>query len=366
MDVGSQHVMNHLVSSLLVVLIMLPSRGIMAFTQPSFFLRLGRRCPGGSSSGYIHIARGKLFPPSDTRTHILRSSSRMYVQGPQSLKDIEENLLNKYGMTSSLALSFFKFAPIENPDTLAAQVKDMLGAKEVLGTVYVAREGINAAMCIPTKSLSSLKIAFEEIDNDYFRDIQMNIGECMPHDDKQLFKKLLVKSRKQILTDGLPEELDWSDSGEELLASEWHNELDKDEPLVIDCRNNYESEIGTFNNSIQLQTNVFSESWEKIDDMLKDVPPEKKIMTFCTGGIRCVKVNAYLRQKLGYSNVYRLSNGIISYENWIDGNDSQEGGGVSSKFVGSNYLFDGRRQRQQGTEIEIVEDSFKITQNEKQ
>ena len=87
--------------------------------------------------------------------------------------------------------------------------------------------------------------------------------------------------------------------------------------------------------------------------MLENVPSGKKIMTYCTGGIRCVKVNAYLKQKLGYNNVYRLAHGIINYENWVSGNNNREGGSITSKFFGTNYLFDGRRQRQQPQQTEI-------------
>ena len=161
------------------------------------------------------------------------------------------------------------------------------------------------------------------------------------------FKKLLVKSRKSIITDGLSESLDWEDNGTELPASVWHEELDRDNdgipPLIIDCRNEYESKLGHFENAKALNTSVFSESWTKLDKMLTNVSRETKIMTYCTGGIRCVKVNAYIKQKLGYDNVYRLSDGIISYENWVDSADNAHAN-VASKFVGKNYLFDGRRE----------------------
>ena len=268
-------------------------------------------------------------------------------QGVQDLEGIQDSLLRKYGMSSSLALSFFKFAHIKCPDTMAVEVKDMLETKGVLGTVYIAKEGINAAMSIPTKTLCSLKQGFEDIDGTYFSDIRVNLGECMPHNDTQLFKKLIVRSRNQILTDGLPDTLDWTDCGEELPASRWHVELEQDEPLILDCRNTYESDLGTFRNAKPLETDIFSESWKKIDRMLENVSKEKKIMTFCTGGIRCVKVNAYIKQKLGYNNVYRLSDGIISYENWINSDDNVDTEDKMSKFEGTNYLFDGRRRQKQ-------------------
>ena len=336
--------MNQFVCVLLVVLDVLAVK-VMPFTRSSSFLRLGQRC--------LLTACRRSHPAKTKFSQSIGCSCRDCIQGSHSLQEIQDSLISKYGGTSTLALSFFKFAPIESPDSMATQIKSMLEAMEVLGTVYIAREGINAAMCIPTNLLSSLKGRFEEIDDSYFNDIPINVGECMSHNDTTLFKKLLVKSRKQILTDGLLEELDWSDCGEELPAGKWHDELEKDDPLVIDCRNSYESGIRSFENSIPLKTDVFSESWEKIDSMLENVPSGKKIMTYCTGGIGCVKVNAYLKQKLGYNNVYRLAHGIINYENWVSGNNNREGGSITSKFFGTNYLFDGRRQKQQPQRAEI-------------
>jgi len=95
--------------------------------------------------------------------------------------------------------------------------------------------------------------------------------------------------------------------------------------------------MGTFNGSTPLPTNVFSESWDIIDKLLEDQPKDKKILTFCTGGIRCVKVNAYIKQK-GYNNIARLKHGIIGYERWV--NESKS---VLSQFKGKNFLFDRRR-----------------------
>jgi len=94
---------------------------------------------------------------------------------------------------------------------------------------------------------------------------------------------------------------------------EWHNQLDDPNTVVLDCRNSYESDVGIFNNAIPLNTTFFRESWAALDSILKDKPKDTKLMTYCTGGIRCVKINAYLEQKLGFSNVHRLQGGIISY-----------------------------------------------------
>lgn len=107
---------------------------------------------------------------------------------------------------------------------------------------------------------------------------------------------------------------------------------------TTDCRNKYESDIGTFSGAVPLNTSTFSETWSALEAALQDVHPDRPVLTFCTGGIRCVKVNAYLRQKLGYRNVGRLEKGIIGYQQWLDGDV-----GVPSMFQGENFLFDRRR-----------------------
>jgi predicted sulfurtransferase len=106
---------------------------------------------------------------------------------------------------------------------------------------------------------------------------------------------------------------------------------------------------------VPLETNIFSESWDRLEELLADVPRDKPLLTFCTGGIRCVKVNAFLRQRLGFMNVGRLKKGIIGYQQWIsnkpvltsddqnpDKDDSEERRNASL-FEGDNFIFDRRR-----------------------
>lgn len=141
--------------------------------------------------------------------------------------------------------------------------------------------------------------------------------------------------------------------------------------MVLDCRNSYESEIGIFQNAIPLNTTFFRESWDALDEVLKDKPKDAPIMTYCTGGIRCVKINAYIEQELGFTNVGRLEGGIISYTKELEANSlgavsgmktqNDQVGGISgsgndrdgpvhlsrdvgsiSKFKGTNYVFDER------------------------
>ena len=83
---------------------------------------------------------------------------------------------------------------------------------------------------------------------------------------------------------------------------------------VLDVRNTYESDAGTFTGAVPLNTSTFVESWPKLDEALADVSRDEPVHMFCTGGVRCVKAGAYVKQKLGFSDVRRLEHGVVAYE----------------------------------------------------
>jgi predicted O-methyltransferase YrrM/rhodanese-related sulfurtransferase len=113
-------------------------------------------------------------------------------------------------------------------------------------------------------------------------------------------------------------------------------------PILLDCRNAYETDVGIFEGAEPLGTDSFRESWDVLKERLADTPKDAPIMTYCTGGIRCVKVGAYLTQELGFTNVSRLAGGIIAYDRTL--NEKAEG--EESMFKGTNFVFDGRLGRQ--------------------
>lgn len=137
-------------------------------------------------------------------------------------------------------------------------------------------------------------------------------------------------------------------------ALEWHQKL-KDEKLrrehggdsndsgvtILDCRNSYETDVGRFVGAEPLETQTFRESWDALKKRLTDTPKDAPIMTYCTGGIRCVKVGAYLTQELGFANVSRLAGGIIAYDRTLNGKAPEE----ELLFKGNNFVFDGRLGR---------------------
>ena len=119
--------------------------------------------------------------------------------------------------------------------------------------------------------------------------------------------------------------------------------------------------MGTFQNAIPLNTSTFRDTFPRLDILLKEIPKNQRILTFCTGGIRCVKVNAYLQQALGFQNTARLEKGIIAYEKWwkqhsitrknnyVESHNRLPGEELlHSLFIGNNFLFDRRRMLKNG------------------
>ena len=106
--------------------------------------------------------------------------------------------------------------------------------------------------------------------------------------------------------------------------------------VLVDMRNHYESEIGHFKNAVTPDVDTFRESLDIIEDDLKDHKEDKKLVMYCTGGIRCEKASAYYKYK-GFKNVYQLEGGIINYTRQV------EAEGLENKFIGKNFVFDERR-----------------------
>jgi len=262
-------------------------------------------------------------------------------------------------------LSFYRFSEIEDPEEMKNKLMALWKPFRAVGRVYVAKEGVNAQMAVPSNVLSNFKRACETLP--LFQGLYLNTDHLMTRQDfeeSQPFKNLHVRVRDQIVADGFKDSLDWEKSGKEMPPLKWHEELNNPNNIVLDCRNSYESDVGIFDGAIPLNTTFFRESWDALDEILKDKPKNTPIMTYCTGGIRCVKINAYLEQKLGFNNVHRLQGGIISYARALqaqDDSDSENYDGVEminpsklepslhlkrdvteSKFKGMNYVFDER------------------------
>lgn len=295
---------------------------------------------------------------------IARVCKRLFRHRDEVTKKLASSVarnIASHGEASVTMISFYRFLHVSEPGKVADEFRATIQNLDasIRGTLYVAEEGINGAFMVPTSRLQEFHSAlgFVRGMRGKLADLDFNIGECMSAEDiasNPPFRKLLIKSRPQILTDGLARNMDqasmdWNDAGPEVSPEQWHQEVEKDvaedRAILIDCRNRVETEMGTFKGAKALNTQQFSDSWEKLDKVLHGVEKDTRILTFCTGGIRCVKVNAYLKNR-GYENIGRLEKGIIGYENWLGNHESS----LQSTFEGKNFLFDRRRTAPSMTE----------------
>ncbi|KAL1512079.1 hypothetical protein AB1Y20_005351 [Prymnesium parvum] len=244
-------------------------------------------------------------------------------------------------------LSFFVFCSPRlssgRVPLLQLSLRRILAAAGARGTAYVAPEGVNSQLAVPLSQMAALQRALHSLPE--LRAAPLNVGKVVPAAaGRAAFKKLLVSRREQVLSDGLPLPLDWRRAGVELTPAEWHarllarREAEGDGALLLDCRNGYESEQGSFHGAAALGTEKFTQSWEALEERLRGVDKATPIMTFCTGGIRCVKVNAYLEQQMGFTNTMRLQDGIHGYQRYIAQQED-----ATPMWEGHNFVFDSRQ-----------------------
>jgi UPF0176 protein len=201
---------------------------------------------------------------------------------------------------------------------------------DVLGRIYLAHEGVNAQLSLPTTNLDAFR---NYIDNtEEFKNVAFKIAV---EDDGKSFYKLNIKVRAKIVADGLDDDaFDVTNVGNHLDAEAFNAALEQPETIVVDMRNHYESEVGHFEGAICPDADTFREELPLVIDELKD-KKDKKILLYCTGGIRCEKASAYLKHH-GFEDVNQLHGGIIDYARQVKEK------GLESKFVGKNFVFDER------------------------
>jgi len=229
-----------------------------------------------------------------------------------------------------ITLSFYRYIHISEPEKLRDELFAFWDSLKVCGRIYIAHEGINAQLSVPEHFLQDFMSHLYK--NPLFKDIP--IKQAVEDDGKSFFA-LKIKVKPKIVADGLKENsFDTSDTGKRLDALTFHNMVDEPENIVVDMRNNYESEVGHFKNAICPDVKTFRESLPKVLKQLED-KKDKNLMLYCTGGIRCEKASAYFKHH-GFKNIYQLDGGIIQYAR------EMERLGMKSKFLGKNFVFDER------------------------
>ena len=250
-----------------------------------------------------------------------------------------KNLLKEAGK-DRLTISFYKYAKIGNPEIFRNHLFLFWNSIDVLGRIYIAHEGINAQLSVPADNFDEFKSHLDSII--FLKDVRLNIAI---EQDIFSFLKLKVKVRKKIVSDGLDEGVfDVTDIGTHVHADEFNQLVEDHDTVLVDMRNHYESEIGHFKNAITPDVDTFRDSLDLIEEQLKEHKKTKKLVMYCTGGIRCEKASAYYKHK-GFKKVYQLEGGIINYARQVK---SQ---GLENKFIGKNFVFDERRSEKISDDI---------------
>lgn len=227
-------------------------------------------------------------------------------------------------------ISFYKYHRIPNPRLFRDHLYLTWTPLEVVGRTYVAEEGINAQIALPSEHFEAFRAKLDEID--FLRGIRLNIA--IEENEKSFFK-LDLKLRPKIVADGIEDPtFDPANTGRYLDAAGWNKMLDDPEVVVIDMRNHYESEVGRFENARCPDVDTFKEELQDVIEEFSD-NRDKKILMYCTGGIRCEKASAWMKHS-GFNEVYHLEGGIINYVNQIR---KQQ---LPSRFHGVNFVFDQR------------------------
>jgi UPF0176 protein len=239
-----------------------------------------------------------------------------------------------------LTISFYQYAKIGNTEIFRNHLYINWDALNVLGRIYVAKEGINAQLSVPAKHFDAFKRHLDTIT--FLDNVRVNIA--IEHDNKS-FLKLKVKVRKKIVADGLEDAgFDVTDKGIHVGAEKFNELIEDQDTILVDMRNHYESEIGHFKNAITPDVDTFRDSLPIIEAGLEGHKEDKKLVMYCTGGIRCEKASAYFKHK-GFKQVYQLEGGIINYARQV------ENGALENKFLGKNFVFDHRRGEKISEEV---------------
>lgn len=234
-------------------------------------------------------------------------------------------------------LSFYRYVRIEDPGALMNELRDAWAPLGVLGRTYLAQEGINAQVAVPTLNLE----AFQQHVRTVFPDIPFKIAL---EDHSRSFVKLTIKVRKKLVADGLDETVDFdsSDVGRHLDAAAFHAAIDRGS-IVVDMRNHYECEVGRFENALVPEANTFREALPEMLERLKG-REDKTLLLYCTGGIRCEKASAWFKFH-GFRDVNQLHGGIIDYARQVSENN------LRGRFIGKNFVFDKRMGERVSEEI---------------
>ena len=222
--------------------------------------------------------------------------------------------------------AFYRFVSLPDPASLREELLAAFGESDLRGTMLIAGEGVNGTLAGSRELIDDLlcilanKVGLDRADVKF------------ASSDEKPFRRLKFKVKPEIIA-FRKSEVDPTQSGRYVDPQEWNEVIDNNEVLLLDTRNNYETDLGTFAGATAPGIATFSDFVTYVRENL-DPEKHRKVAMFCTGGIRCEKASAFMLQE-GFGEVYHLKGGILRY--------LEEVPSESSKWQGGCFVFDRRR-----------------------
>jgi UPF0176 protein len=225
-----------------------------------------------------------------------------------------------------IVAAMYQFVRLPDFEAIQPKLLAFCQEQEIKGTLLLAEEGING-------TVSGSRAAIDELLKYLKSDPRLaNLEHKESLSDELPFHRMKVKLKKEIVTMGQPDIKPIETSEVRVEPKDWNALISDPDVLVLDTRNDYEVQIGTFKNAISPETTNFREFPEYVKQEL-DPGKNKKVAMFCTGGIRCEKACAYMKEQ-GFDEVYQLNGGILKYLEEVEADESL--------WEGECFVFDSR------------------------
>ena len=250
----------------------------------------------------------------------MTQSSSSRALAPAALPPVQDHVIT--------TLSFYRYVHLKDLNILMEAMRAEWSSLGVLGRTYIAEEGINAQVSVPSANLHLFQLAVRRV----FPEIPFKIAV---EENNEAFTKLTIKIRQKLVADGLTDKsFDVTQVGQHLTAREFNEAMQSEGTIVVDLRNHYECEVGRFDGALLPQANTFREALPEMLESLKG-KEDQKLLLYCTGGIRCEKASAWFKFN-GFQDVNQLHGGIIDYARQV----KEEG--LPTLYRGKNFVFDQR------------------------
>lgn len=230
------------------------------------------------------------------------------------------------GAGNTVVCALYRFVTLDDYQLLQEPLQDFLHKQNIKGTLLLAQEGINGTVSGSPAAIQALLTYFDNDPRLAGLDVKFSYDETQP------FYRAKVKLKKEIVTMGVagidPKQI----VGTYVEPKDWNALISSPDVLLVDTRNEYEVQIGTFKNALNPHTTSFRQFPAYVQNNL-DPAKHKKVAMFCTGGIRCEKSTAYLKEQ-GFDDVYHLRGGILKYLEEVPQEESM--------WQGECFVFDNR------------------------